>query len=138
MATTETTGALTLDQRRAAVRRLAAEQVSNREIARRLGIHHRTVARDLDAPVPAPAPDPAPQEEPETAPPTSTSGATPAPRHPSLIKELDPRLIQDLNVLVDRRTGALPSPLDRIVRAYADRTREVWRAYWERQAQEEG
>ncbi|MFF5142540.1 helix-turn-helix domain-containing protein [Streptomyces sp. NPDC013157] len=137
MATTETTGPLTLDQRRAAVRRLAAEQLSNREIGRRLGIHHRTVARDLDAPAPAPAPDLAPQEAPETAPPTSTSGAAPAPRRPSLIKELDPRLIQDLNVLVDRRTGALPSPLDRIVRAYAERTRAMWREAHERRAQEE-
>ncbi|MFC8199930.1 helix-turn-helix domain-containing protein [Streptomyces sp. NPDC057298] len=124
MATTETTGALTLDQRRATVRQLAADDLSNREIARRLGIHHRTVARDLEAPAPADAP--------QTAPSAPTSGATPAPRRPTLIKELDPRLIQDLNVLVDRRTGALPEPLDRIVRAYADRTRASWSTAWER------
>ncbi|UIX33559.1 helix-turn-helix domain-containing protein [Streptomyces sp. GQFP] len=133
MATTETTGALDLAERRATVRRLAADSLSNREIARRLGIHHRTVARDLEAPAPAAAPQTAPQ----AAPPAPTSGASPAPRRPSLIKELDPRLIQDLNVLVDRRTGALPAPLDRIVRAYADRTRAAWSAAMERRAEEE-
>ncbi|WP_327337382.1 hypothetical protein OG384_14880 [Streptomyces sp. NBC_01324] len=43
------TGALTLAQRRAKVRQLAQPGVSNRAIAAQLGIHHRTVARDLAA-----------------------------------------------------------------------------------------
>ncbi|MEH0470867.1 helix-turn-helix domain-containing protein [Streptomyces sp. B21-097] len=130
MATTNPTGRLTPAERRRRVRQLAAENKSNREIARQLGIHHRTVARDLDAPA-------APAEAPQTASPAPTSGAAPAPRRPILIKELDPRLIQDLNVLVDWRTGALPAPLDRIVRAYADRTRATWHAALERRAREE-
>ncbi|RMB83662.1 helix-turn-helix domain-containing protein [Streptomyces shenzhenensis] len=117
MATTETTGALTLDQRRATVRRLAAEQVSNREIARRLGIHHRTVARDLEAPT-------APAEAPQTAPPAPTSGV---PRAPRLLYDLEPALIQDLNVLTDPHTGALIAPVRAYLRAAANGRRTALR-----------
>ncbi|MFJ7337865.1 hypothetical protein ACIQUU_32030 [Streptomyces sp. NPDC101116] len=124
MATANPTGALDRATRRATVRRLADEQgMSARAIARRLKVGKDTVRRDLEATAPTPAP------------PAPTSGAAPAPRRPTLVKELDPRLIQDLNVLVDRRTGALPSPLDRIVRAYADRTRAEWRTSMQRRAQ---
>lgn len=49
------TGALTLAQRRAAVRQLALGGASNRAIATELGISKDTVARDLDAPVETPA-----------------------------------------------------------------------------------
>lgn len=126
MATPNPTGALDRATRRATVRRLADEEgMSARAIARRLGIGKDTVRRDLDATTQ------------HAAPPAPTSGATPPPRHPTLVKELDPRLIQDLNVLVDRRTGALPSPLDRIVRAYADRTRAEWRTAMNRRTQME-
>ncbi|MFJ9892706.1 hypothetical protein ACIQPR_05170 [Streptomyces sp. NPDC091280] len=113
MATTETTGARTLDQRRATVRRLAAEHLSNREIGRRLGIHHRTVARDLEVPV-------APTEAPQPAPPAPTSGA---PVAPSLLYDLEPALIQDLNVLHDARTGAMIGPVRRYIRAAANARR---------------
>lgn len=113
MATTNPTGAIPQAERRHRVRQLAAANLSNREIARRLGIHHRTVARDLEAP---PAP--------EQAPPAPTSGAGPAPR---LLYPLDPALIQDLNVLADPHTGALPAPLVRAIRAAADHRRAMWR-----------
>ncbi|MEU9199431.1 hypothetical protein [Streptomyces sp. NPDC048332] len=43
------TDTLTLAQRRIRVRQLAQPGVSNRAIAKELGIHHRTVARDLAA-----------------------------------------------------------------------------------------
>jgi len=113
MATTNDTGRLTLDERRAKVRRLAAQSLSNREIARRLGIHHRTVARDLEAPT-------APAEAPQPAPPAPTSGA---PVAPSLLYDLEPALIQDLNVLHDARTGALIGPVRRYIRAAANARR---------------
>jgi hypothetical protein len=118
MATTKPTGAMPQAERRRRVRQLAEQHVSNREIARRLGIHHRTVARDLAAP-------PAPAEAPQTAPPAPTSGARPAPR---LLHDLDPRLIQDINVLADPHTGALPAPLVRAIRAAADHRRATWNA----------
>jgi len=125
-------------ERRATVRRLANQGMSNRAIARQLGIHHRTVARDIDA-TPAPdttepaAPD-APNTAPQDAPPAPTCGAPPAPR---LIHTLDPRLIQDLNVLIDRRTGALPAPLARAIRAAADHRRAKMRATAHRISAEE-
>jgi hypothetical protein len=126
MATTNPTGTLPLAERRATVRRLADENLSHREIARRLGIHHRTVARDLAAPA-APA-------APESAPPAPTSGA---PRAPRLLYPLDPRTIQDLNVLADPHTGALPAPLVRYIRAAANAQRADMRAAMERICAEE-
>ncbi|MEU8950911.1 hypothetical protein [Streptomyces sp. NPDC048489] len=107
--------------RHAEVRRLAdEEQLSNRAIARRLGMHHTTVGRILST---TPAPDEPPvRTTPAPAVRTThlTSGAAVAPR---LLHDLDPRLIQDLNVLVDRETGALPAPLAHILRTAADRRR---------------
>ncbi|MFF4962990.1 helix-turn-helix domain-containing protein [Streptomyces sp. NPDC001222] len=121
MATTNPTGALDLAARCATVRQLADDGMSHRAIARRLGIHHRTVARDFDAtPAPAEAPPAAP-----AAPPAPTSGAPSAPR---LLHPFDPALIQDLNVLADPRTGALPSPLLRAIHAAADHRRAKMRA----------
>lgn len=127
MATTNPTGRLAPAERRRRVRQLAAEGKSNREIARQLGIHHRTVARDLDAP-------PAPAEAPQTAPPAATSGAPLAPR---LLHPLDPALIQDLNCLADPRTGALPEPIRRIIRAAANGRRASMLATVHHIAQEE-
>ncbi|MGW6518559.1 hypothetical protein [Streptomyces sp. NPDC054962] len=123
MATTNPTGALTQDERRRRVRQLAAESKSHREIARQLGIHHKTVARDLAAP-----------QAPQAAPPEPTSGAPLAPR---LLHPLDPALIQDLNCLADPRTGALPEPIRRIIRAAADGRRASMRATAHRIAEEE-
>ncbi|MFF9284852.1 hypothetical protein [Streptomyces griseosporeus] len=116
MATTNPTG----DQRaalHAEVRRLAAEeQLSNRAIARRLGVHHTTVGRILRT-TPAPdAPAAAPAERTTPAPPAPTSGAARAPR---LLYDLDPTLIQDLNVLTDARTGALIAPVRQYLRTAA-------------------
>ncbi|MCX5266072.1 helix-turn-helix domain-containing protein [Streptomyces sp. NBC_00199] len=127
MATTNPTGRLTPAERRRRVRQLAAENKSNREIARQLGIHHRTVARDLDAP-------PAPAEAPQIAPPAPTSGD---PRAPRLLHPLEPALIQDLNCLADPRTGALPEPIRRIIRAAADGRRADMLAAARRIADEE-
>jgi hypothetical protein len=127
MATTNPTGAMPQAERRHRVRQLAEQHVSNREIARRLGIHHRTVARDLEAP-------PAPEQAPQAAPPAPTSGALPAPR---LLYPLDPALIQDLNVLADPHTGALPAPLVRAIRAAADHRRATWHAMAQRREQVE-
>lgn len=123
MATTNPTGAIPQAERRHRVRQLAAADLSNREIARRLGIHHATVARDLAA-------TPAPQD----APPAPTSGARPAPR---LLHPLDPRLIQDINVLADPHTGALPAPLVRAIHAAADHRRATWHAMAQRREQVE-
>jgi hypothetical protein len=121
MANTNPTGPLDRVTRRATVRRLADEGKSNRAIARQLGVGKDTVARDLAATPATPAPDTAPQD----ATPAPTSGARPAPR---LLHPLDPRLIQDLNVLADPRTGALPAPLLRAIRAAADHRRAQWLA----------
>ncbi|MGD6762060.1 hypothetical protein ACOKM5_24305 [Streptomyces sp. BH097] len=126
MATTNPTGALPVAERRRRVRQLADEQVSNREIGRRLGIHHRTVARDLATPAPTEAPPAAPQD----APPAPTSGAPLAPR---LLHDLEPSLIQDLNMLCSG-TGALPEPIRRYLRAAADARRADWRARLEHRA----
>ncbi|MFB6846219.1 helix-turn-helix domain-containing protein [Streptomyces sp. NPDC056373] len=116
-----------LAARRASVRHLADEEgMSHRAIARQLGIHHRTVARDLDATAPAATAAPAPQ----TAPPAPTSGA---PRAPFLLHELEPSLIQDLNVLTDHRTGTLYAPIRQYLRAAADARRAAMRAWIERQ-----
>ncbi|MFJ3867895.1 helix-turn-helix domain-containing protein [Streptomyces nigra] len=109
MAVTQPTAPLDRATRRATVRRLAdVEGLSNREIARRLGIGKDTVRRDLDATAPGDA-TPAP-----------TSGAPVAPR---LLYALEPSLIQDLNVLTDARTGALIAPVRRYLRAAADARR---------------
>ncbi|MFF0894726.1 helix-turn-helix domain-containing protein [Streptomyces sp. NPDC003278] len=119
----------TLGARRAAVRHLAdVERLSNREIARRLGIHHRTVARDLAAPAPAPAEETAPD-----APDAPTSGARIETR---LLHPLDPQTIQDLNVLADPRTGALPAGLLRAIHAAAERRRADWQRATERRLAE--
>jgi hypothetical protein len=119
MASTNPTGTLPRDERRKRVRQLAADKLSNREIARQLGIGKDTVARDLRATEAPQAPTPAPH----TAPPAMTSGA---PFKTRLIRDLDPELIKDLNVLTDRRTGRLPAPLARIIRAAADQRRAAW------------
>ncbi|MGW3511191.1 hypothetical protein [Streptomyces sp. NPDC000994] len=149
MATTNPTGA---EERTARVHQLAAEGRSNRFIGRELRIAHTTVARILrttsapavpakpakDAP-PAPAerttPEPAEQAERTTpAPPAPTSSNARAPR---LLHPLDPRTIQDLNVLADPRTGALPAPVVRIIRAAANARRADMRATVHRIAAEE-
>lgn len=120
-----------LAARRATVRRLADEEgMSHRAIARQLGIHHRTVARDLEATEPAGAAPTAPQ----AAPPAPTSGA---PRAPFLLYELEPSLIQDLNVLTDWRTGAMFEPIRRYLRAAANARRADMRAWIERQRADE-
>jgi hypothetical protein len=109
MATTHPTRD-TVAARRATVRHLAdTEGLSARAIARRLNIGKDTVRRDLAATEPTTAP--------QDAPPPATSGATPAPR---LLHPLDPSLVQDLNCLMDPRTGALPDPIRRYLRAAAD------------------
>ncbi|HEY1179070.1 MAG TPA: hypothetical protein VGF17_23195, partial [Phytomonospora sp.] len=70
--TTKNPTPTSLAARRATVRHLAhVEKLSNRQIARQLGIHHRTVARDLEA---ATAPAAAEVTAPP-APPAPTSGA---------------------------------------------------------------
>ncbi|MFJ2568160.1 helix-turn-helix domain-containing protein [Streptomyces sp. NPDC087568] len=136
--------------RRATVRQLANGGMSNRAIARQLGVHHNTVARDLaataepDAPAGEPdeprhepepepeAPAAAPQDEPPTepdepdaAPPPPTSGA---PRAPQLIHELPAWLIQDLNILTDRSTGRLPEPVARAIHTAAEECRAAFYA----------
>ncbi|MET7759749.1 hypothetical protein ABZT27_34370 [Streptomyces sp. NPDC005389] len=106
----------TVDQhiaaRRATVRQLDAAGHSRRAIARQLGIHHRTVARDLSA-------TSAPQ------PPSRILTST-EPTAPRQYFTLTRELIQDLNVLADKRTGDLPAPLVRAIHAAADRRRAAW------------
>jgi hypothetical protein len=119
MANANPTGPLDRATRRATVRRLATEGKSNRAIARQLGVGKDTVARDLAA---TPAP-PAPGTAPQDATPPATSGA---PFTPPIVYRLDPRTVQDLNVLADPRTGALPAPLLRAIRAAADHRRAQW------------
>ncbi|MEU6649492.1 helix-turn-helix domain-containing protein [Streptomyces sp. NPDC046900] len=118
------------DATRATVRQLAAEDMSHRAIAREVGIHHSTVARILRATDEPDAPATAPQDAPPTAPPSPTSGA---PRAPRLIHELPPWLIQDLNVLIDARTGRLPAPVARAIHTAAEARRATMRANLERQ-----
>lgn len=117
MATTNPTRA---EERDARVHQLAAKGLSNRAIGRELGIAHTTVARILRTTT-APA---APPERTRPAPPTATSGKRLAPR---LLHPLPPELIQDLNVLADPRTGQLPAPLVRAIRAAADHRRTTMR-----------
>ena len=105
--------------RDAQVHRLAAQHLSHRAIARRVGVHHVTVSRILRTTT---APDTAPEHTttaPERTSP-ATSGNPPAPR---LLHPLDPRTIQDLNCIMDPRTGALPAGLVRAIRAAADHRR---------------
>ncbi|MFB7461702.1 hypothetical protein [Streptomyces sp. NPDC056188] len=160
MATANPTGA---DERTARVHQLAAEGRSNRSIGRELRIAHTTVARILRtttapaapvepaedapaAPVERTAPEPAEQaERTTTAPPAPVERTTPAPpaptsgnaRTPRLLHPLDLRTIQDLNVLMDPRTGALPAPLARIIRAAADHRRTAMQAVAHRYAAED-
>ncbi|WP_053913669.1 hypothetical protein [Streptomyces sp. TP-A0875] len=145
MATTNPTDT---DERTTRVHQLAARRLSHRAIGRELGIAHTTVGRILrttpapverteDAP-PAPVerttPTPVDQAERTTsAPPTPTSGN---PRAPRLLHPLDPRTIQDLNCLMDPRTGALPAPLVRLLRSAADARRTSMRATAHRIANE--
>src|SRR5690606_4240966 len=112
MATTNPTRATDRDDRTARVHHLAAQNLSNRAIGRRLGMHHTTVGRILrttraperTTPEHPERTTPAPATTPErTTPPTS--GAAPA---PPLLLPLDPDLIHDLNVLRDPPTAALP------------------------------
>ncbi|MFD8611063.1 helix-turn-helix domain-containing protein [Streptomyces sp. NPDC059631] len=132
MATANPTGTSARAERNARVHQLAAEGHSHRAIARQTGVHHTTVARILRTTTPpnAPAEHTAPEqaERTTTAPPAPTSDDRPAPPRTILLKPIAPALTRDLNVLLDRRTGALPAPLDRIVRAYADRERARWSA----------
>ncbi|GGW68043.1 helix-turn-helix domain-containing protein [Streptomyces griseoloalbus] len=128
MATTQPTG----DDRTARVHHLAAQKLSNRAIGRRLGIHHTTVGRILrtttapehTTPQPAERTTPTPAAPMERTTPTA-SGDTPTPR---LLHPLDPAFVQDLNCLMDPRTGALPEPIRRIIRAAADGRRASMRA----------
>ncbi|MFK0069741.1 helix-turn-helix domain-containing protein [Streptomyces sp. NPDC091046] len=136
MATTHLTPAerTTRDDR---IRQLAADNLSHRAIARQVGVHHTTVARILrtapeptERTTPAPAAPAAPVERTITL----TSGEVRAPR---LLHDLDPRTIQDLNCLMDARTGALPEPIRRYLRAAADARRTSLRATAHRFAAEE-
>ncbi|MGW0134842.1 hypothetical protein [Streptomyces sp. NPDC003299] len=130
MATANPTRAMNRAERRALVRQLAADGMSNRAIARRLNIGKDTVARDLaatDEPT-------APATTLQNGAPHLTSGASHTLR---LLHPLEPALIQDLNVLADPRTGALPAPLRRIIRAAADHRRAKLRAIARRIADEE-
>lgn len=103
--------------RHAEVRRLAdEEQLSNRAIARQLGMHHTTVGRILRT---TPAPD-APAERTTTA--TSDDDHTTSPD--SL---LHPRLFADISTLMDPRTGDLPAPLARVLHRAAEAQRTAWR-----------
>lgn len=137
MATTNPTRATDRDDRTTRVHHLAAQNLSNRAIARQLGIHHTTVGRILRT---TRAPERTTPEQPErttpaperTTPPTSNN--RPAPR---LLLPLDPDLIQDLNVLRDPRTGALPAPLRAMLRTAADARRTTMRATVHRIAAEE-
>ena len=106
------TPTLSVAERRARARQLHTAGYSNRAIGRELGIHHGTVAADLRA---TPAPP--------AAPPAPTSGDPGAPRQ---FFTLTRELIQDLNVLADKRTGELPAPLVRAIHAAADRRRAAW------------
>ncbi|MGW2130442.1 helix-turn-helix domain-containing protein [Streptomyces coelicoflavus] len=123
------------------IRQLAADGASTRAISRKVGAHHTTVARVLRT---TPAPErttPERAERTTPAPPapvertiTLTSGATATPR---LLHPLDPHTVQDLNCLMDPRTGALPEPIRRILRAAADARRSTMRATAHRYATEE-
>ncbi|MYR46611.1 hypothetical protein [Streptomyces sp. SID5910] len=131
MTTTQATRPMTRAERTALVHQLAAAGHSHRAVARQTGMHHTTVGRILrTTPAPAerapeqaerttPAPSPAPER---TI--TLTSGVVRAPR---LLYPLDPTLIQDLNVLTDPRTGALPDPIRRYLRAAANARRTTMR-----------
>lgn len=122
------------EERRAKARQLAKGGLSNRAIGRLLGVHHSTVARDLAATPEPDAPADAPPAEPPApvdAPPTLTSGERPAPR---LLHDLPGWLVQDLNVLMDPRTGALPGALLRAIHAAAEERRATWCASAERRA----
>ncbi|MFJ2733702.1 helix-turn-helix domain-containing protein [Streptomyces sp. NPDC087317] len=143
--------------RRATVRQLANGGMSNRAIARQLGVHHNTVARDLaataepdepadepDEPRHEPEPEPdepaaAPQDAPPHEPdeprhePDEPHAAPPPPtsgarRAPQLIHELPGWLIQDLNLLIDRSTGRLPEPVARAIHTAAEECRAAFYA----------
>ncbi|MBA2944268.1 hypothetical protein [Streptomyces himalayensis] len=118
-------------ERRTRVRQLAAAGLSNRAIARRLSIGKDTVARDLRATEAPAAPTPVPQ----IAPPALTSGATGAPIPTRLVRDLDPQLIKDLNVLADPRTGRLPETLAQIIHAAANQGRATWLTVAQRHAE---
>lgn len=127
--------ATTNPTRTADVHRLAAQHLSHRAIARRLGIHHTTVGRILrtttapDAPA-APAPERTTPEQP-TAPERTTERTTTATSNDDHTTTEDslfhPRLFNDLCVLIDARTGDLPAPLARIVHQAAEAQRTAWR-----------
>ncbi|MFH8530475.1 helix-turn-helix domain-containing protein [Streptomyces tendae] len=111
--------------RDARIRQLADDGASARSIARQVGVHHTTVARILRT-----SPEPTERTTHAPAPPaertiTLTSGEVRAPR---LLHDLDPLTIQDLNCLMDARTGALPEPIRRYLRAAADARRATMRA----------
>lgn len=119
--------------RDAEVHHLAAQHLSHRAIARRLGVHHTTVARILRTTT-APPEDTTPA--PATAPERTTPVASSNPPAPRLLHPLDPRTIQDLNCLMDPRTGQLPAGLVRAIRTAADHRRASMRATAHRLATE--
>lgn len=147
-----TTPPAALEQRRATVRQLHAAGHSNRAIARQLGISKDAVARDLRATEPPPGEPGEPQAAPG-APPTETGvraisepgRAAPAPPIPTsgnpvkpwLVHNLNPRLIQDLNVLIDPRNGRLPAPLERAISIAAAARRAAWRGSEPSQARDD-
>ncbi|MGC0427626.1 hypothetical protein RKD32_003981 [Streptomyces sp. SAI-195] len=140
MATTHLTPA-ERTARDARIRQLADDGASARAIAREVGVHHTTVARILrTAPAPEPTtPQPTERTTPAQAAPaertiTLTSGEVRAPR---LLHPLDPHTVQDLNCLMDPRTGALPEPIRRILRAAANARRTTMRTTAHRIAAEQ-
>ncbi|RSS59563.1 helix-turn-helix domain-containing protein [Streptomyces sp. WAC01280] len=116
------TTTLSVEERRTTVRQLDKAGHSNRAIARQLGIHHGTVARDLRS-TPEPLDDPQPV----------TSGE---PSTPRLMFPLPPQLIQDLNVLHNHQTDELPAPLVRAIHEAANRKRARWITWLQKQAAE--
>ncbi|MFI5993151.1 hypothetical protein ACIBAC_15115 [Streptomyces sp. NPDC051362] len=119
--------------RHAEVRRLADEEhLSHRAIARRLGMHHTTVGRILRTTTAPEAPPVRTTTAPTVRTTPVTSGAVPRP--PELVRELDPWLIQDLNVLMTG-SGALPAPVARAIHAAAEHRRAQWRTASERREQ---
>jgi hypothetical protein len=130
MATTKPSRTTSHTERTTRVHHLAATGMSNRAIARELGMHHTTVGRILRT-----------TTAPEPTTPTPAERTTPAtsetPRTPWLLRDLEPDLIQDLNILRDPHTGALPAPLRTMLRTAADARRTTILANAQRLADEQ-
>jgi hypothetical protein len=122
--------ATTNPTRTAEVHRLAAQHLSHRAIARRLGIHHTTVGRILRTTTAPDAPERTTPEQP-TAPERTTERTTTVTSNDDRTTTDDtlfhPRLFNDLCVLINPRTGDLPAPLARIVHQAAEKQRTAWR-----------